>query len=105
MKLSEFDFDLPGDLIAQTPMRPRDAARMLVIGESLRDLSIRDLPRLLKRGDLLVYNDTRVIKARLQGKRGSASVELTLHQRLGGQTWRAFARPAKKLKEGDRIRS
>jgi S-adenosylmethionine:tRNA ribosyltransferase-isomerase len=103
VKLSDFDFELPHALIAQQPASPRDAARLLAIGEALRDLSVRDLPGLLRRGDLLVYNDTRVIKARLQGKRGTAGVEATLHQRVDAQTWRAFARPAKKLKEGDRI--
>lgn len=103
MKLSDFDFELPHALIAQQPASPRDAARLLAIGDGLRDLSVRDLPGLLRRGDLLVYNDTRVIKARLQGKRGTASVEVTLHQRVDARTWRAFARPAKKLKEGDRI--
>lgn len=103
MKLSDFDFELPHALIAQQPASPRDAARLLAIGEDLRDLSVRDLPGLLRRGDLLVYNDTRVIKARLQGQRGTAGVEVTLHQRVDARTWRAFARPAKKLKEGDRI--
>jgi S-adenosylmethionine:tRNA ribosyltransferase-isomerase len=103
VKLADFDFALPPELIAQAPASPRDAARMLAIGPALRDLGVRDLPAQLKRGDLLVYNDTKVIKARLRGKRGSAGVEVTLHQRLESDTWRAFARPAKKLKAGDRI--
>jgi S-adenosylmethionine:tRNA ribosyltransferase-isomerase len=103
VKLADFDFSLPAELIAQQPASPRDRARMLAIGAALRDHGVRDLPRLLKRGDLLVYNDTKVIKARLRGKRETASVEVTLHQRLESDTWRAFARPAKKLKQGDRI--
>jgi S-adenosylmethionine:tRNA ribosyltransferase-isomerase len=103
VKLADFDFSLPAELIAQQPASPRDTARMLAIGAELRDLGVRDLPRLLTRGDLLVYNDTKVIKARLRGKRETASVEVTLHQRIESDRWRAFARPAKKLKEGDRI--
>jgi S-adenosylmethionine:tRNA ribosyltransferase-isomerase len=103
MKVAEFDFDLPPDLIAQHPVSPRDASRLLEVGSGLHDRRIADLPGLLRRGDLLVYNDTRVIKARLQGKRGSTSVEVTLHKAVDGSTWRAFARPAKKLKAGDVI--
>lgn len=103
MKLSDFDFDLPAELIAQHPVEPRDAARLLEVGESLADRTMRDLPRLLRPGDILVYNNTRVIKARLAGRRGAVAVEATLHQRLDDVTWRAFARPGKRLRVGDRI--
>jgi S-adenosylmethionine:tRNA ribosyltransferase-isomerase len=106
MKVADFDFDLPPELIAQEPARPRDSARLLEVGATLGDRLIADLPKLLRPGDLLVYNDTRVIKARLNGRRGTASVEVTLHKRLpaeAGSLWRAFARPAKKLWAGDVI--
>ena len=84
---------------------PRDAARMLEVqGAMLADRSVRDLPQRLRRGDLLVYNDTSVIKARLRGKSGEAGVEVTLHKRVDERTWRAFARPAKKLRAGDTVR-
>jgi S-adenosylmethionine:tRNA ribosyltransferase-isomerase len=103
MRVDEFDFDLAPELIAARPLHPRDASRLLVVDERLADRAILDLPRLLRRGDLLVANDTRVIPARLMGLRGNAKVELTLHRDLGGGRWLAFAKGAKKLKEGDRI--
>jgi S-adenosylmethionine:tRNA ribosyltransferase-isomerase len=103
VKLSDFDFELPGELIAQHPVEPRDAARLLEVGERIVDRAIADLPRLLRAGDVLVYNDTRVIKARLNGRRGAVAVEATLHQRVDDTTWRAFARPGKRLRTGDLI--
>ena len=103
MRTDEFDFDLPRNLIAQQPANPRDASRLLEIGDNLRDQVVRDLPSLLRKGDILVLNDTRVIPARLRGKRGAAGVEVTLHRRLSETIWHAFARPAKRLKIGDRI--
>jgi len=103
MRVDEFDFDLAPELIAARPVHPRDTSRLLVVGERLEDRAMLDLPRLLRAGDLLVANDTRVIPARLTGVRGTAKIELTLHRDLGGAWWRAFARGAKKLKEGDRI--
>ncbi|MBL8839234.1 MAG: tRNA preQ1(34) S-adenosylmethionine ribosyltransferase-isomerase QueA [Alphaproteobacteria bacterium] len=104
MKLSDFDFVLPPELIAQHPVSPRDAARLLEIAPGgLHDRSVQDLPALLRRGDVLIYNDTRVIKARLAGRRGTAGVEVTLHQMVAPDLWRAFARPAKKLSAGDRV--
>lgn len=103
MRLSEFDFELPPELIAQHPVVPRDAARLLEVGARLVDRTVRDLPALLRAGDVLVYNDTRVIKARLDGRRGAANVEVTLHRRVAGDTWRAFVRPAKRLAVGDLI--
>jgi len=103
MRTSDFDFDLPRALIAQRPVEPRDAARLLHVGDSLADRHVGDLPDLLRPGDLLVTNDTKVIPARLAGRRGTAGVEVTLHQAVDGATWKAFARPARKLTPGDRI--
>ena len=106
MKLSDFDFDLPRELIATEPARPRDASRLLVVPAregAFEDRAVRDLPLLLRPGDLLVLNDTRVIPARLLGRRGEAAIEVTLHKAEGTGRWRAFARPAKRLKEGQRI--
>jgi S-adenosylmethionine:tRNA ribosyltransferase-isomerase len=103
MKTDDFDFDLPRERIAQAPANPRDSARLLHIGAKLADHTIRDLPGLLRQGDVLVVNDTRVIPARLRGKRGEASIEVTLHLRTGPVEWRAFARPQKRLKLGDVI--
>ena len=103
MRTEDFDFDLPRDLIAQYPIEPRDAARLLHVGAGLTDRQIADLPDLLRPGDLLVTNDTKVIPARLTGKRGAATVEVTLHKAVNGSTWKAFARPARRLRPGDRI--
>jgi S-adenosylmethionine:tRNA ribosyltransferase-isomerase len=119
MRTDDFDFDLPRDLIAQHPVEPRDRARLLHVGAGaegagLADHRVGDLPDLLRPGDLLVTNDTKVIPARLAGRRGTAGVEVTLHQAvpghqagpgsgLGGGTWKAFARPARKLAMGDRV--
>jgi len=104
MRVELFDFELPAELIATQPAAPRDAARLLEVGsDGLVDRHIGDLPDLLRAGDLLVANDTKVIPARLHGKRGLAGIELLLHRHLDGSRWQAFARPAKKLKIGDRI--
>lgn len=103
LKLSEFDFDLPPEHIAQAPVSPRDAAKLLLVSGGLRDAFVRDLPAILRKGDVLVFNDTRVLKARLTGKRGEARVETTLHKMEGPDLWRAFAKGAKRLKLGDRI--
>lgn len=103
MRVDAFDFDLPRALIADRPVTPRDAARLLEVGGTLRDGLVRDLPGRLRPGDILVFNDTRVIPARLSGKRGTASVEATLHKRVAEDRWRAFARPARKLRPGDAI--
>lgn len=109
MRLADFDFDLPEDRIALRPASPRDAARLLVVGadRAPSDRAVRDLPALLAPGDALVFNDTRVIAARLKGVRtrgGSAvAVEATLHQRVSGSRWTAFARPGRRLAVGDRI--
>lgn len=102
MLLSAFDFTLPRDLIAQRPAVPRDSARLLrVEPDELGDHRVSDLPDLLSPGDLLVFNDTRVLPARLTGKRGAASIEVTLHQPVDDTSWRAFARPARKCRLGD----
>jgi S-adenosylmethionine:tRNA ribosyltransferase-isomerase len=100
-----FDFVLPQERIALRPARPRDAARMLAVrGEGpLEDLTVRDLPRLLKAGDVLVFNDTRVIPAQLEGRRGDARIGATLHKRLDLRRWQAFIRNAKRLREADVI--
>ena len=103
MRVDLFDFDLPQQLVAERPAVPRDAARLLVVDASLGDRRVRDLPDLLKTGDLLVFNDTRVIPARLFGKRGDAAIEVTLHKNVAADRWRAFARPARKLRPGDRL--
>jgi len=96
MKIEEFDFDLPRSAIAQRPVTPRDAARLLVVGDSLEDRRVRELPGLLAPGDILVFNDTRVIPARLFGRRGAAKVEVTLHKPddggAGDSVDRAFQR-------------
>jgi S-adenosylmethionine:tRNA ribosyltransferase-isomerase len=110
MQLADFDFELPDDLIALRPATPRDAARMLLVtpGRPLQDLSVVDLPAELRAGDVLVLNDTRVIPARLKGRRvregSDIAVEATLHKRLSPSRWTAFMRPGKKLAPGDRVR-
>jgi S-adenosylmethionine:tRNA ribosyltransferase-isomerase len=112
MRTSLFDFDLPPDRIALRPASPRDAARMLVVRPSgvpeFEDAGVRDLPEFLRAGDALVVNDTKVITARLSGRRiGRATepkIEATLIKRLDGSRWRAFVRPAKRLENGDMIR-
>ncbi|MFN4283755.1 MAG: tRNA preQ1(34) S-adenosylmethionine ribosyltransferase-isomerase QueA [Alphaproteobacteria bacterium] len=103
MKVSDFDFELPRELIATHPAEPRESARLLEIGETLADRVVRDLPDLLAPGDIVVVNDTKVIPARLSGMRGEAKVEVTLHKRESDSRWRAFAKGARKLKAGDRI--
>lgn len=104
MDVAAFDFDLPSERIAQHPAQPRESARLLSVdGTILSDHRIADLPALVRPGDIIVVNDTKVIPARLYGKRGEAGVEVTLHKALGDGDWLAFARPAKKLREGDTI--
>lgn len=103
MRTEDFDFELPEALIAQRPARPRDSARLLAVGAALQDRTVRDLPALLNPGDLLVFNDTRVLPARLVGRRSEAKVEATLLKQLGPARWQALARPARKLKAGDAI--
>jgi S-adenosylmethionine:tRNA ribosyltransferase-isomerase len=109
MRLADFDFELSGTRIALRPAFPRDSARLLLVaaGGALGDHHVRDLPGLLRPGDGLVFNDTRVIPARLRGLRrrgeGVVAVEATLHRRLSPSRWTAFARPGRRLAPGDRI--
>ena len=107
MKVDLFDFDLPQDRIALRPVRPRDAAKMLLVrsqGEFV-DRCVRDLPELLNSGDVLVLNDTRVIPAQLEGRRagGEAKIGATLHKRIDLRRWQAFVRNAKRIKLGDTL--
>lgn len=112
MRTDLFDFDLPPERIALRPASPRDAARLLVVRPGvtpeLEDRSVRDLPRLLRPGDCLVLNDTKVIPAQLHGRRIGRGVEVevgaTLVRRLDGSRWRALVRPAKRLEAGDLVR-
>jgi S-adenosylmethionine:tRNA ribosyltransferase-isomerase len=103
VRVDAFDFELPETLIALRPAEPRESARLLVVGEGLEDRRIADLPDLLRPDDLLVLNDTRVIPARLEGRRGEARIEVTLIEPVDALAWRCFARPARRLKPGDRV--
>jgi S-adenosylmethionine:tRNA ribosyltransferase-isomerase len=113
MRTDAFDFELPEQRIALRPIVPRDAARLLVVRTrsppEFSDTVVRELPGLLREGDALVVNDTKVIPARLRGRRigrGSAEprIEATLHQRVDGSRWRALVKPAKRLIAGDVVR-
>ena len=114
MKTADFDFDLPESHIALRPAEPRDSARLLIVRDGgLEDRIIRDLPDFLQPGDALVFNDTRVIPARLSGVRErigaegetlTVVVEATLHHRDAPDVWSAFMKPGKRIKAGDRIR-
>ena len=104
MNVDLFDFDLPNDRIALRPASPRDSARLLVLdADGTHDRVVTDLPASLRAGDLLVFNDTRVIPAQLEGIRGEARIGATLHKREGPRRWRAFIRNAKRLRDGDTI--
>jgi len=104
MRVDLFDFALPPERIALRPAVPRDAARMLVVNDAgLHDRIVRDLPSMLRAGDCLVFNDTRVIPAQLEGQRGNARVGVTLHKRLGPRDWQVFMRNARRVREGDVI--
>ncbi|HEX8239963.1 MAG TPA: tRNA preQ1(34) S-adenosylmethionine ribosyltransferase-isomerase QueA [Allosphingosinicella sp.] len=104
MRVDDFDFALPPDRIALRPASPRDSARLLHLrGSEIADRSVADLPRLLRPGDVLVFNDTRVIPAQLEGRRGAARIGATLHKREGPREWLAFVRNARRVREGDRI--
>ena len=111
MRVDLFDFDLPDDNIALRPASPRDTARLLVVdpkSDTLQDRQVRDLADLLQPGDALVFNDTKVIPAQLEGIRmrgdNHSTVSATLHMRIAADRWKAFARPGKRIKAGDRIR-
>jgi S-adenosylmethionine:tRNA ribosyltransferase-isomerase len=101
MRVDVFDFDLPPDRIANRPAEPRESAKMLHVGAGdIADRSIAALPGLVRPGDVFVFNDTRVIPARLYGRRGDVDVEVLLHRRDTAGAWQALARPAKRLKDG-----
>jgi len=113
MRVDLFDFDLPDERIALRPAEPRDSARLLVVDPNnseaaLSDHRVRDLPSFLRPGDAIVFNDTKVIPAQLEGIRHrdgapGQQVSVTLHMRAGPHRWRAFAKPGKRIKTGDRI--
>jgi S-adenosylmethionine:tRNA ribosyltransferase-isomerase len=110
MRVEEFDFELPEDRIALRPAEPRDSARLLVVrpGLAAEDREVADLPQILRTGDVLVFNDTKVLPVQLGGIRSRESacvpVSVTLLERLDEARWWAFARPGRRLKPGDRIR-
>jgi S-adenosylmethionine:tRNA ribosyltransferase-isomerase len=104
LRVDLFDFELPPERIALRPAEPKDSARLLrVAPDGLADFRVCDLPTLLRAGDTLVFNDTRVIPAQLEGTRGEARIGATLHKREGPRDWRAFVRNAKRVRDGDRI--
>ncbi len=104
MRVDLFDFELPTDRIALRPARPRDSARLLLVeGSAISDHGVMDLPSLLRRGDVLLFNDTKVIPAQLEGRRGEARIGATLHKREGPRSWWSFVRNARRLHVGDRI--
>jgi len=104
MRVDLFDFELPQDRIALRPARPRDSARLLLVkGSDISDHQVLELPQLLRPGDVLVFNDTKVIPAQLEGRRGDASIGATLHKREGPREWQAFLRNAKRARVGDKI--
>lgn len=113
MRLEDFDFQLPERLIALRPQRPRDDARLLVVHRSagsIEDRRMTDLPKLLKRGDVLVFNDTRVLPAKLKAQRASRAsdgttipIDINLNRRLAADAWSAFARPGKRIRAGDTL--
>jgi S-adenosylmethionine:tRNA ribosyltransferase-isomerase len=108
MRVSDFDFILPSEHIALRPAAPRESAKLLVVSDHLNDLTIADLPSQLRRGDTLVFNNTKVIPAALSGHRigrlgTTPKIEALLHMRIDEQRWKAFVKPAKKLEQGDTI--
>src|SRR3954449_535881 len=104
MRVDLFDFDLPPERIALRPARPRDSARLLAVrGSAFQDRAMLDLPDLLQAGDVLVFNDTKVIPAQLEGRRADARIGATLHKREGPREWQAFLRNAKRARVGDTI--
>ena len=103
MRVDLFDFELPPELVAQAPMVPRDAARLLRVGRHLAEARVRDLPHLLRTGDLLVVNDTRVLPTRFWGRRGAVAIEVTLIEAADGRSWWALVRPGRRLRPGDSV--
>ena len=105
MKLSDFDYSLPEELIAQVPASPRDSSRLLAVSShgEITDNVILNLPQLLRAGDVIVFNDTKVIPAQLYGKKGDANIGITLLKQENSDNWECFAKPARKLQIGDEI--
>ena len=105
MQVEIFDFDLDRSLIADKPANPRDTSRLLDLsdGEHIKDRHFYDLPDILQAGDVLVFNDTKVIPARLYGSHGEAKVEVTLYHPIDGLSWMSFIKNAKRLHEGDTV--
>lgn len=104
MRVADFDFELPAERIALRPVSPRDASRLLVVTpDGLADKLFADLPSLLRAGDLLVFNDTRVLPAQLAGMKFNAKIRVTLHKRVEPRRWWSFVKNAKRLKPGDRV--
>jgi S-adenosylmethionine:tRNA ribosyltransferase-isomerase len=103
MQLSDFSYDLPEQKIATEPARPRDAAKLLQVADRLSDHTMRDLPALLRRGDLLVVNDTKVIPAQLTAMRGAARIGITLDRELEDGCWRVLLRNARRVQAGDTL--
>jgi len=101
--LADFDFELPPDRIAQEPVRPRDSARLLLVGQELQDRQVIDLPEVLRPGDLLVYNDTKVIPAQLSAINRKARIGITLNQPNADGTWQVIGRNIRRLKAGDML--
>lgn len=101
MLVSQFNFNLPRELIATSPANPREDARLLVVGENIQDKTIGELDSFIQNGDVMIFNDTKVIPAKLYGFRNDAKVEVTLHKYEHGSIWKAFAKPARKLNVGD----
>jgi S-adenosylmethionine:tRNA ribosyltransferase-isomerase len=109
VRVSDFDFELPPERIALRPAVPREAAKLLVVDDGFRNLTVGDLPSQLRAGDVLVFNNTKVIPAALTGARlgrgdSTPKIEALLHMRLDASRWKAFAKPGKKLRAGDRLR-
>ncbi len=108
MRVADFDFMLPPERIALRPAVPRESAKLLVVGDQLQDLTVANLPAQFRRGDVLVFNNTKVIPAALTGQRvgrlgTTPKIEALLHMRLDASRWKAFVKPAKKLEQGDRV--
>src|SRR6476469_3196483 len=104
MRVADFDFDLPPERIALRPARPRDSARLLLVdGVEVSDHQVLELPELLRPGDVLVFNDTKVIPAQLEGRRGDANIGATLHKREGPREWHAFLLNATRARVRDHL--
>lgn len=105
MKLSDFDYTLPPELIAEAPANPRDSARLLHASDTIKDMHVYDLPDLLREGDIIVFNDSKVIPARLYGHKENLTgrIEILLHKMLREGVWEAWAKPAKRIPIGSKI--